>query len=123
MKILRLIFGFLTVPAAALVGNWMGGQIHFKITGESIAAIHYVHTTVNGLRMDNYPVNTKFFPALLFALLGRPRWLFAFLGGLLASLWIDDRYEAIILDRVIVPLIVNPIIGENTDHSRDKNGN
>ena len=110
MKILRFLFGFLAVPIAALAGNWIGGQIRFKLTGESVATIHYVHTTANGMHMDNYPVNTKFIPALLIAFWGRPRWLFAFLGGILASLWIDDQYEAVFLERVIVPLVVNPAI-------------
>lgn len=117
MKIFRNLFGFLVVPVAALVGNWVGGQIRLRLTGESIAAIHFVHTTANGLHMDNYPVNTKFFPALLFALIGRPRALFAFLGGILASLWIDDKYEAIFLERVIVPLVVNPAFGKNDESS------
>ena len=117
MRIFRLIFGFLSVLVAALAGNWIGGLIRFRHTGENTATIHYVHTTAGGIHMDNYPVNTKFFPALLFALLGRLRWLFAFLGGILASLWIDDRYEAIFLERIIVPLIVNPAFGENAGKS------
>jgi hypothetical protein len=112
MKIFRFLIGFLAVPAAALAGNWFGGQIYLKFTGRKIATIHYEHITDSGMHMDNYPVNTKFAPALLFALFGRPRWLFAFMGGILASLWIDDQYEAIFLERVIVPLIVNPAMVE-----------
>ena len=119
MKIFGYLFGFLAVPAAALAGNWIGGQIRLLVTGERTAAIHYTHTTASGLRMDNYPVNTKFFPALLFGLFGRPRWLFAFMGGILASLWIDDKYEAIFMERVIVPLIVDPAFGENKDSDTD----
>jgi hypothetical protein len=115
MKIFRNLVGFLAVPLAAVVGNWIGGKIRFRLTGESIASIHYVYTTANGLHMDNYPVNTKFFPALLFSIIGRPRWLFAFLGGILASLWVDDKYEAFFLERIIVPLVVNPAIGENSE--------
>lgn len=119
MKITRVLFGLLVTPAAALAGNWIGGQIRWMITGETTASIHYIHTTANGLRVDNYPVNTKFFPALLFALFGRPRWLFAFMGGILASLWIDDKYEAIFMERVIVPLIVDPAFGENPESETD----
>ena len=114
MKIIRVLFGLLVVPIAALAGNWVGGQIRFRLSGERTVTLHYVHTTASGMRMDNYPVNTKFFPAFLFALFGRPRWLFAFLGGILASLWIDDQYEAIFLERVIVPLIVNPALGKSS---------
>jgi hypothetical protein len=118
MRVLRFLFGFLALPAAALVGNWVGGQIRFKLTGESVATIHYVYTTASGMHVDNYPVNTKFIPALLIAYLGRPRWLFAFLGGILASLWIDDQYEAIFLERVIVPLVVNPAITKSSTSRR-----
>ena len=107
MRFFRFIFALIVIPAAALAGNWVGGQIHLRVTGQTKAVIHYVHTTASGLRMDNYPVNTKFFPALLFSLFGKPRWLFAFLGGILASLWIDDEYEAIFLERLITPLLVN----------------
>ena len=119
MKIIRLLYGLLAAPLAALLGNWVGGQIRFMRNGETIAAIHYTHTTASGLRMDNYPVNTKFFPALLFALFGKPRWLFAFMGGILTSLWIDDNYEAIFMERLIVPLIVNPALRENLEPETD----
>ena len=113
MKVLRFLFGLLITTAAALAGNWIGGQIRFKIRGETTASLHYVHTTASGMQMDNFPVNTKFIPALLFSLFGRPRWLFAFLGGILASLWIDNKYEAIYLERFIVPLVKN-IEGNST---------
>jgi hypothetical protein len=88
-------------------------------TGETTVAIHYTYTTACGLRMDYYPVNTKFFPALLSALFCKPRWLFFFMGGILASLWIDDNYEAIFMERLIVPLIVNPALRENLEPETD----
>ena len=41
------------------------------------------------------------------------------MGGILASLWIDDKYEAIFMERVIVPLIVDPAFGENPESETD----
>ena len=71
-----------------------------------------MHTTAKGQYLDSYPVATKYYPALLFALLGKPRWLFALLGGALTGLLVDDRYEVLWLERVIVPLIVERIPGQ-----------
>ena len=107
MRIFRLIFAVFATPVTAIAGIWIGGQIRFKLTGEETASIHFVHTTESGLKMDSYPVNTKFIPALLFSLFGKPRWFFAFLGGVLASLWIDDHYEALFMERFIAPMVEN----------------
>ena len=112
MAVLRWIFGLLTTLVAALVGNWIGGQLRFLLTGQPTQTIHFEYTTSSGLEMDNYPVNTKFLPALLFAMLAKPRWLFALLGGTLTGLLVDDKYEEIWLERVIVPLIVERIPGQ-----------
>ena len=109
MRIIRFVFGLLATIAAAFTGNWIGGQLRFILTGQTTQTIHFVHTTDKGQKLDNYPVATKFYPALLCAFLGKPRWLFVFLGGTLTGLLVDDKYEAIWLERVIVPLIVDRI--------------
>ncbi|HBX68863.1 MAG TPA: hypothetical protein DEH25_05625 [Chloroflexi bacterium] len=109
MKVLRVIFGMLTTAGAAFAGNWIGGQIRSRVTGETVQTIRFEHTTESGLHINSFPVSTKLYPALLFALVGQPRWLFSFLGGVLASLYIEDKYEALFLERVIAPLIENRI--------------
>jgi hypothetical protein len=109
MRVVRFILGVLAAIAGAFAGNWIGGQIRYLLTGQTTQTIHFVHTTAKGQNLDSYPVATKFYPALLLALLGKPRWLFAFLGGTLTGLLVDDRYEVIWLERVIVPLIVERI--------------
>ena len=44
---------------------------------------------------------TKFWPALAFSLLGRPRWLSALVGGVFAGALIDDAYEALLLRWIV----------------------
>jgi len=72
-----------------------------------VQTIHFVHETATGLKMDNYPVGTKFYPALICAFLAKPRWLVGFLAGTFTGLMVDDRYEVYWLERVIVPFINN----------------
>lgn len=109
MKIFRILFNLILTPAAALAGNWIGGQIRARLTGETVQTIQFEHTTASGMQMKNFPVSTKLYPALLFAFVGQPRWLFALLGGVLASLYIDDKYEAMLLENVFAPLIENTV--------------
>jgi len=120
MKPLRFIFGFFATIAAAFAGNWIGGQLRFILTGQTTQTIHFVHTTEKGQKLDNYPVATKFYPALLCAFLGRPRWLFVLLGGTLTGLIVNDKYEAIWIERFIVPLIVDRIPGQTKSSNLDQ---
>ncbi len=50
--------------------------------------------------MRNVPVVTKFYPALVIGLLGKPRWLNAFLGGIVTGGLIDERYERLLWQRL-----------------------
>ena len=100
---------FLLMVGGTLLGNWIGGQLRSLLTGRPVQSLHFKHTTDGGTEIKNFPVITKFYPGLLFSLLGRPRELFALLGGTLTGLLVDDHYEEIWLERVIVPLIVDRI--------------
>lgn len=110
----NFLIDLLLMIAGTLFGNWLGGQLRSLLTGKPVQSIHFKHTTESGLTIKNFPVNTKFYPGLLFSLLGKPRGLFALLGGTLAGLLVDDRYEELWLERVLVPLIVNRIPGKAT---------
>ena len=102
----------LVMITGTLAGNWLGGQLRSLLTGKPVQSIQFEHTTESGLNIKNFPVATKFYPGFVFSFLGRPRGLFALLGGTLAGLLVDDRYEVIWLERVLVPLIVNRIPGK-----------
>ena len=79
----------------------MGGQVRFLVTGREAQTIRFRYTNAQGATISNLPVATKFYPALAAAWLGKPRWLFAFLGGVIAGALVDDRYERLLLERVL----------------------
>ncbi len=95
------------IPLAVLAGNWLGGIIRFILTGDEVQTIQLKYTTPKGHQMTNSPVSTKFYPGLLFAFLGKPRWLFAFLGGILAGGLVPDYLEHLWLEMVIEPIFVD----------------
>ena len=68
----------------ALAGNWVGGMIRTSLTGEEAHSIRFRHITVQGQTITNTPVVTKFYPAVLAARLGKPRWLYALCDGVFA---------------------------------------
>ena len=100
MKILRFLMRIVLHSAAALSGNWIGGTFRAQLTSEDVQTIQFEHTTPGGTRFRNFPVVSKFYPALLFARLGKPGWLYTFLGGVVTGLLVDDRWEAWLWDQV-----------------------
>ena len=109
-KILRWVIGFLAVPLATLLGNWLGGQFRFYLTGEQLQTIQFKYTSQKGNTFTNAPVATKFYPGLMRALIGKPRWFFALLGGLFAGGLVPDEWEHLWLERVIEPMIVERVL-------------
>jgi hypothetical protein len=107
--ILRFMVNGISVPLATLLGNWIGGQVRFYLTGEQVQTIQFEYETQKGRKMKNAPVTTKFFPGLLFSFMGKPRWLFALIGGVLAGGLIPDRFEHYWLEQVIEPLLVDRV--------------
>jgi hypothetical protein len=102
---------------AAQAGVWIGGQIHFQLTGQNVQTFRFQHTTAKGRKLDNYPIATKLYPALIFSLIGKPRWLFALLGGVSIGIVMDDRYEEIWLERVIEPMVIDRLLGDQGTQS------
>jgi hypothetical protein len=98
---LRFVVKIFAVPLATLIGNWIGGQARAYLTGEQVQAIQYKYTTQKGRTITNTPVATKFFPGMLVSMLGKPRWAFAFMGGLLAGGLVPDHFEHFWLELVI----------------------
>lgn len=100
MSVLRFLLKVCSVMVAALAGNWVGGMIRTSLTGEEVQSIRFRHTTAQGQTITNTPVLTKFYPAIVAARWGKPRWLFAFCGGVLAAVLISDHYEHRLWDRI-----------------------
>ena len=106
MIVLRILFNIVSVIGAALAGNWLGGEIRSLLTGESVQSIRFQHITPGGREISNIPVITKFYPALLFGLLGNPRWAYTLLGGMVTGWLIDDDYERLLwkqLEKILPP--------------------
>ncbi|MCJ7738820.1 MAG: hypothetical protein MUQ10_16150 [Anaerolineae bacterium] len=100
MSVQRFVLKACSVVVAALAGNWVGGMIRTSLTGEEVQSVRFRHTTAQGQRITNTPVVTKFYPAVVAARLGKPRWLYAFCGGVLAGALIGDRYEHRLWDAI-----------------------
>ena len=108
--ILRWVGNLLAVPVAALAGNWLGGQLRYYLTGVRLQTIQFRYTTRKGRELANAPVATKFYPGVFFGLVGKPRWLFALIGGLLAGGLVPDHWEHYWLERVIEPVFIDRLL-------------
>lgn len=103
MKVLRILSQVFSVFLSALAGNWIGGQIRSERTGEPVNTL-MTEFEISGKRYRNFPSVTRFYPAVLFAAMAKPRWLWALTGGVLTGWLVDERYEKALLSRVFAHL-------------------
>lgn len=98
LNVLLRIFGFLAkvvaVFIAVLAGNFLGDRLRNQITGEAGHQMEFIHQDEHGNTFiaANLLIS-NFLPGLFFGLIARPRIIFAFLGGIVASFFLADRYE------------------------------
>ena len=97
----RTITSVITISVSALLGNWVGGQIRYLVTGEKVQSVSFVHYSPVYGKVRNIPVATKFFPALLIALAGKPHTLLAFLGGVWTGGLVPDEWESAWMERFL----------------------
>jgi len=97
IKPVRKVIGVVCVAAA---GTWVGAQLRSSLTGGEVQSLSIRHTTARGQTITNTPVVTQFYPALLAAGLGKPRWLYAFLGGIAVTALLGDRWEHQLWERL-----------------------
>ena len=94
MRIPRFLLTILSIFGAALAGNWIGNALHELITGELGPQMRLSHINAQGETVIGANVViTNFVPALLAACIGKPRWLYALSGGIIASAVVSDRFE------------------------------
>jgi hypothetical protein len=75
-------------------GNYLGDKLRYQITGEAGHQLELVQQDAHGnTYIAANLLLSNFMPGLLLAVLMRPRAIFGFLGGLLASFLLRDRYE------------------------------
>jgi hypothetical protein len=90
MFLFKLIGSLVSLVAGAVAGNWAGTRLQAYLTGEEPEGASFVHTNEAGETVIAVEVvRSQLLPALFFGLLGKPRWLFAFVGGLLSSGLLD----------------------------------
>ncbi|MEJ2262554.1 MAG: hypothetical protein P8X95_03870 [Anaerolineales bacterium] len=94
MFVFRFIFRTFTTLIAALAGNWAGDRLRDQVTGRNGHQLRLVHTNEQGESIVALnPLLSNVMPALIMGSAGRPRWLYTFVGGILASAFLGDRYE------------------------------
>jgi hypothetical protein len=94
MSILRFFAGLLGVFAAALCGNWVGDQMRARATGEKSHQFQFSRPSPEGETVVAiHPNLTNVGPALLAGALLKPHVAWAFLGGVLSSGLLGERYE------------------------------
>ena len=99
MFVVRMLAKPISLIIAVLAGNWLGGALRSRLTGEPVQSIRFRYTTPEGRTISNMPVVTKFYPALLIGLLRNPHALRAFLGGVATGALVDDRLERLLWER------------------------
>jgi len=86
MIVLRFFGTVALVILAAIAGNWLGGQIRMVVSEEPVEPEVLVKRDEEGhLSVNVRTIEASILPAILAAFIGKPRWLFAFLGGLIYS--------------------------------------
>jgi len=97
MSILRFFAGLFGVIAAALFGNWVGDQMRARATGEKGHQFQFSRPSPESETGETVvsikPNLTNVGPALLAGALLRPHVAWAFLGGVLSSGLLGERYE------------------------------
>ena len=96
MKIIFKFFGTIAgIAAAGLFGNWVGDQMRTRATGQAGEHFQFKRGSGEGeeTTVSIHPNLTNFVPALLAGAALKPRLVWAFLGGLLASGFLGDEYE------------------------------
>jgi hypothetical protein len=105
----RLFGRTVVVTAATLAGNWVGEQVRAQVTGETGHQLRMVQKNEQGETLiAANPLLSNLLPGLLIGLFRSPHWLWAFIGGAIASGVLGDRYEAQfmeLVDRQVSPTV------------------
>ncbi len=87
---------------ASLMGNWVGDRLRLQITGEPGHQMSLLHTNPEGeITLAINPLLSNLLPGMLMGFLGgKPHWLWAFIGGAIASIYLGDQYEQEFVDQI-----------------------
>lgn len=98
---LHIVFGvigffanIIIITFAVLSGNFIGDRLRAQIANERGHQLEFIHQDEHGNTfLAANLLLSNFLPGIFLALLFRPRVVFAFLGGLVASFFLGDSYE------------------------------
>ena len=88
--------------SAALLGNLIGDRLRQQISGETRHQMNLIHTNSEGeMIIAINPALTNLLPGIMMGIFGgKPHWLWAFIGGALASIYLGDQYEQEFLEQI-----------------------
>jgi len=93
MSITRFAFRIIVVLGAAIAGNYVGDQMRARATGEKGHQFQVTHKAGEDTVVALNPNLTNVGPAVLAGLVLQPHVIWAFLGGVLASGLLGEKYE------------------------------
>lgn len=98
IRLLKLVFGSVSVVLAAAIGSVAGGHLRAAMTGEASSAYRLAHDGPEGeTTIAISPVFSNLLPGILAGIAGKPRPARAFLAAAATALAIGDRYEESLL--------------------------
>jgi hypothetical protein len=97
-RIILSVIGFFAnlfiIVLAVLSGNFVGDRLRAQISAEAGHQLDFIHQDEHGNTfLAANLLLSNFLPGVLLALLFKPRAVFGFLGGLVASFFLGERYE------------------------------
>jgi hypothetical protein len=82
------------VILAAMAGNYVGDKLRAQVTGQRGHQLEFIHRDEHGNTfIAANLLLSNFLPALMISLLAKPRMVYSFLGGVVTSFLLGDRYE------------------------------
>ena len=112
--LLRFVGRTAVLTAATLAGNWVGEQLRTQLTGQPGHQLRLMQKNEQGETLiAANPVLSNLLPGLLVGVFRSPHWLWAFVGGVLASTLLGDRFEARLMQ--LVDQQVSPAVKQLTE--------
>lgn len=92
MLIIRFFVTVLGIVIGAIAGNWLGRQLKAFVDNEPAPEFDLFLASDSGERIINVGfLRENLLPAVMASFVGKPRWLFAFIGGVIYSGFFDEE--------------------------------
>lgn len=99
--VLRFFGTLLGIAVAAIAGNWLGSQVRAFVDNEPSPQFDLIVTSESGERVVNVGfLRENSLPAIMASFIGKPRWLYAFIGGVVYSGFFDEESKKLLASSV-----------------------